>query len=154
MWAYKAVYNRIFLKPDQECRGGIADLVFIVDSSGSINQTLSASGRYENWELSLRFLTAIVDRVDAGGDWRVGMVVYSVSAQNRFFLNTYTNKNSIKNAILTTRYLTGGTNTADGILKARTQQFLVSRGDRREAQNVVFIITDGKATASQSRFVE
>ena len=143
----------MFLKLERQCQGGVADLVFVVDSSGSINQSPSTSGQYTNWELSLRFLTDIIDRVDAGGDWRIGMVVYSHSAENRFFLNTYTNKNSIKNATLTTSYTGGGTDTADGIRTARTQQFLASRGDRTEAPNVVFVLTDGMSS-SKSRFVE
>ena len=142
----------LLILPGQSCRGGIADLVFIVDSSESINRTGSASGRYENWELSLRFLTAIVDRVDAGGDWRIGMVVYSHVAKNEFYLNTYNNKMEIKNAILNTKYLKDTTNTAAGMREARTEQFLLARGDRPGAPNVVFLFTDGKSD-DETKFV-
>ena len=124
-----------------------------MDSSGSINKTISASGKYENWQLSLRFLTDIVDRVHAGGAWRIGMVVYSLIAKNRFFLDTYTDKKEIKRAILLTAYEDSDTNTSGAIRTARTQQFVPSRGDRKSALNVAFILTDGMSTIDTNLYV-
>ena len=142
------MYNTaFFFNLEHACRGGLIDLVFIVDSSPSFQSVGS-----EDWKHSLRFLAAIVDKLDIVSTLRVGMVLYSGFAENRFYLNTYSNKNDIKRAILGSPLMAGGTNTTDGMIKARTQQFLPSHGDRQAAPNVVLILTDGWSN-NQSRFV-
>ena len=125
------------------------DLVFLLDSSGSINKTASASGRYENWDLSLNFLKGIVDRVDVGGRWRIGLVLFGNQARNHFFLNSFNNSADIKDAILRTPFLDQFTNTSGAIRTARTQQFVRARGDRPNAPNVILILTDGNPTKDE-----
>ena len=138
MLLHDTIHSLSYYLVMQECRGGLADLVFVVDSSGSIDRT-------KDWPLALRFLTSVVDRVDAGGTFRVGMVVYSSSSRNRFFLNTYTSRNDIKSAITGTKYIGGRTNTAGALRTARTEQFVPAKGDRVAAPNVVIVLTDGSS---------
>ena len=44
---------------------------------------------YDNWELILQFVFNVVDKLQVDtGDVRVGMVAYSQTAENIFFLNS------------------------------------------------------------------
>ena len=81
-------------QPDP-CQGGKLDLVFLIDSSGSINKDDSG-----NFNRVLRFLVDLLDKFDVGRTVRVGLISYSQSAENQFFLDTYSDKRSIADRIL------------------------------------------------------
>ena len=57
------------------CTGAQGDLVFVIDSSGSIRDANPSDGSYDNWNLILNFLTDFVDRLPVGtDDYRIGLV--------------------------------------------------------------------------------
>lgn len=66
------------------CNTARADLVFVLDSSGSIRDANPADESYDNWNLVLQFMANFVDRlpVDQSGSTlanvRVGLVRYVV----------------------------------------------------------------------------
>ncbi len=52
-----------------------ADLVFVVDSSGSITGSNSANANFDNWSLTLQFIASFVNQLDIGpSKFRVGVV--------------------------------------------------------------------------------
>lgn len=57
------------------CTGARGDLVFVIDSSGSIRDSNPSDGSYDNWNLILGFLNDFVDRLPIStDDYRVGIV--------------------------------------------------------------------------------
>ena len=125
---------------------GAWDLVFVVDSSGSIRDNNPADGSYDNWDLLLAFLTNLVDNLDVGPDaTRIGLVRYGNTGENIFYLNTYATKVQVKDAISRVEYIEGNTNTSGGLRVMHTQQFNSSR-DRSNIPNVGIVITDGVST--------
>lgn len=63
---------------------GLLDVVFVMDSSGSINYNY-----YLNWNYALTFVSNLASLLPTPNTIRFGMVVFSDNAQNSFFLNTY-----------------------------------------------------------------
>ena len=115
------------------------DLVFVVDSSGSIN--FADAG---NWDRVLNFMVDVVDELRIGdSESRVGMVKFSTIAENEFYLNTHSTRDALHSAILGSKYVGGDTNTQEGINFMRLQQFVDNRGDRADVTNVAIVITDG-----------
>ena len=72
MW--KACHD-IILIPGAVCTEGRADLVFVVDSSGSIRDTNPDDNSYDNWNLVLRFMADFVENLPIGPDkFRIGLI--------------------------------------------------------------------------------
>ncbi len=62
------------------CQNVAYDIVFIVDSSGSVGPA--------NFELAKRFVGDVISRLDIGSSaTRVGVIDYADSVENVFFLN-------------------------------------------------------------------
>ena len=120
---------------------GRADIVFIVDSSGSINEQDS-----NNWNLVLNFMQSLVDSFTIGSDdVRIGAVLYSEFAEVRFYLDDHTTREDIKDAIQNFPYLDSFTNTAEGLELMMNNVFVKTRGDRDGVPNIAILITDGQA---------
>lgn len=99
-----------------------------------------------NWQSILQFATRIIDKYTIGpDDTRVALVVFSYSATIEFDLNTYTDKQKLKERILATPYVNSYTNTFEGLRKMR-EAFSFSRGDRADVPNVAIVVTDGEHT--------
>ena len=65
------------------------DLVFVVDSSGSIRDANPTDGSYDNWNLILEYVYDVIELLNIGSDQtRVGLIAYSQTAVNMFYLNT------------------------------------------------------------------
>ena len=120
------------------------DLCFVIDSSGSIRDNNPPDGRTDNWELQLTFLSRLVDLFKIGPDLtRVGAVVFSEQVRLAFSLDTYTDAQSIKDAIEGLSYFGQRTNTPEGLRVTREQCFNQATGDRPGVQNLVIFISDG-----------
>jgi len=73
----------------------MADLVFVLDSSGSL--------KIENWNKVLNFVTGIVRHLDVGRlGTHVGVVYYGSSATLGFHLDKYTTTDDVIKAVLGT----------------------------------------------------
>ena len=119
-----------------------ADIVFILDDSGSIAD--DSDTLVDNWELMLRFVADVVERHMIGSDdTRVGLLVFADHATNMFFLESYNTVDETVRAILATPYEGRSSNTAEGIRTAIIDQFVSSRGDRPDVPNIAVIVTDG-----------
>lgn len=137
----------------QTNNGGCAelkvDIVFVVDSSGSIRDN-SRDKPWDNWDLLVEFLYDIVDKLPIGQDkTHVGMVIFSNSANEEFDLDDYYDKAAMLTAIteMKNKYKGGNTNTQQG-LTVMEGMFDGIRGDRADAQNIAIVVTDGISTVN------
>ena len=127
------------------CDDVSADIVFVVDNSGSIAD--ADQGQTSNWQLMKNFIIGIVQQLDIGADRnRVGMVTFGNEGYNEFFLEDYTDSASLVQRINETVFRGENTNTSGGLRVMREQQFTPERGDRANVENVAIVITDGRST--------
>ena len=82
------------------------------------------------------------------GRTNVGVVIFGRSVRSAFYLNRYTNRVDVKNAILALRYIGGSTNTADAIRNCRNEQFIAINGARTGVDRVAILITAGRSSQS------
>lgn len=120
-----------------DCRQG--DLIFVVDSSGSIG--------VNNWHHVLDFINEVIDKIGVGPQAaRVGVVTYGNRAHVIFNLNNFTDPAQMKAAVSAATFLNENTNTSGGIATATNSMFTVPNGDRDKAPNIMVVITDGVST--------
>ncbi|KAM3873545.1 LOW QUALITY PROTEIN: collagen alpha-6(VI) chain-like [Diretmus argenteus] len=117
-----------------------ADIVFIVDESGSIGT--------ENFHLVRDFLHKIVDGLDVSPKKvQVGIVMFSDTPKAEVYLNTFNDKSEILQFIKILPYHGGGTNTGAALKFAREKVFVKEKGCRKSkgVQQVAVVITDGQS---------
>ena len=136
------------------CQSARADVVFLVDSSRSI---CGSDSSCSNWQALLNFVNSIVNRFTIGEEnTRVGFVRYSSSAatRNEFYLNDngYDGRR-VADAVRAVQYDTGRSFVGDlvnALSVARTQQFVLNRGDRIGAPNIIIVLTNGGVLATDT----
>ena len=141
---YENINNFLLFSECTDVAGILADIVFVLDSSGSIED--SGSG---NWNMTLDFLVNIVNRLRIGIIYNhVGVVSYSRNSKVNFRLNWFYTKQNLVDAIRRIPYIGLNTNTAAGIEDMRTQVF-TQRGDRPYLKNFGILVTDGESNINQ-----
>lgn len=113
-----------------------ADIVFIMDSSGSIGPV--------DFERQKDFVTGMVELFDI--DYRkirVGVVSYSNWAFLEFNLNTFSMKQDIKQATSKVTHFKGDTNTGSTLAYMRDVMFQKHNGARESVPHIAIILTDG-----------
>ena len=129
--------------PPATCESQV-DLCFVIDSSGSIRDNNPSDGSYDNYELQLQFLIALVNAFTIGPDaTRVGAVLFSEQVNLEFTLSTYDTASDISAALLALPYLGQTTNTPQALIQTRTDCFSAANGDRPDVPNLAIIVTDG-----------
>uniref|UniRef100_A0A4W3GB04 Collagen type VI alpha 6 chain n=1 Tax=Callorhinchus milii TaxID=7868 RepID=A0A4W3GB04_CALMI len=122
-------------------RATVADIVFMVDGSTSIND--------ENFEDVKAFLSTFVSGLDIGRDKiRIGLVQYSDNPNTEFLLKRFSSKQDILNYLQRLTQKRGGTNTRTALEFLQTQHFIPSAGSRKteNIQQFAVLITDGGST--------
>uniref|UniRef100_A0A3Q0T1W5 VWFA domain-containing protein n=1 Tax=Amphilophus citrinellus TaxID=61819 RepID=A0A3Q0T1W5_AMPCI len=134
-------------KDSDDCKAAkVADIVFIVDESGSIGT--------RNFQLVRSFLHSIVSGLEIGQNRvRVGIVMYNDRPTARIYLNTFNDGDELLNFIKILPYHGGGTNTGAALNFTRENIFTKEAGSRKDSgiQQVAVVITDGE---SQDRVIE
>jgi hypothetical protein len=131
------------------CESGVADVVFVLDSSGSIRDNNPPDGSYDNWNLMLTFVADIIDRLNIGVNGvRIGVVTFSDNGDNTFYLNTYFSKTEIQTTVLGITYVGSNTHTAAGLRAMQDDQFTAPNGDRPLVPNIAIVVTDGVSTTN------
>lgn len=123
--------------PLYDCSTQPADLVFILDLSGSID-TLE-------YQTMMNFVKSLVEGLDVHPDTkRIAMVTYSTFAQVGFYLNTHPFKKDVLQGIDNfKRNQRAWTNTGAGLKIARDEVLLIDKGARYGVLQAVIVITDG-----------
>ncbi|XP_033736270.1 collagen alpha-6(VI) chain-like isoform X1 [Pecten maximus] len=131
-------------KPDQECGTQPADIVFILDASGSEGHT--------NFNKQLQFMGDFVKQFQIGPqNVQVGLVTFSTSAHNEFYFNTYHDQAGILNKLNNVHYSGGTTHTDAGLQYSRLFHFTSTyHGARRNAQKIAIVMTDGQSSSKSS----
>eukprot|EP00079_Xenopus_tropicalis_P036591 XP_017950362.1 PREDICTED: collagen alpha-6(VI) chain [Xenopus tropicalis] len=124
--------------PEEECkRIEVADIVFVIDSSGSID--------YTEYKEMQNFMVSLVNKSAVGPDnVQFGALKYSDYNTELFYLNRYTNKVDIINHINKDTTQGGNTYTA-GAVRFSKEFFTEKHGSRkaRGVPQIVMVITDG-----------
>ncbi|XP_073324867.1 matrilin-4 [Pagrus major] len=123
--------------PEQKCKSGPVDLVFLIDSSRSV--------RPHEFETMRKFMIDILDTLDIGlNATRVGVVQYSSQVRSEFSLKTHAKIDTMVKGINEIIPLAQGTMTGLAIRYVMNNAFTVEGGDRPKVPNVVVIVTDGR----------
>ncbi|XP_047377840.1 matrilin-3 [Sciurus carolinensis] len=122
------------------CKSRPLDLVFIIDSSRSV--------RPLEFTKVKTFVSRIIDTLDIGAaDTRVALVNYASTVKIEFQLQTYADKQSLKQAVARITPLSTGTMSGLAIQTAMDEAFRVEAGARGPTSNipkVAIIVTDGR----------
>ena len=124
-----------------------ADIIFSLDSSGSINEEKI------NWPTILQFISDVVSDpgLNVGRNTvRVGVVIYSQTANVEISLSdqgSISYVDYLKSRINRLGYVGSTSNIADGIEKARNEFRANSPSGRRK---ILVLMTDGKANERES----
>jgi collagen type VI alpha len=131
------------------CQQARVDIVFIVDSSRSICNSDSSCS---NWQSVLNFINSIIGSFTIGSNnIRVGLITFSSSAQNVFYLTSYTDASTLTAAVNRVSYTTLGSssqNITAGLNLARTQLFTTANGDRLGAPSVAILLLNGASSTN------
>ncbi|KAK7478695.1 hypothetical protein BaRGS_00030080 [Batillaria attramentaria] len=122
------------------CPGSVADIVFIVDDSGSVSSS--------DFAMTKNFVKDVVDGFTVGSSaTQFGMITFANNAQVEFHLNRYTSKSAVKNAVDRVPYTNGVTNTHLGLRYAADTSFSASNGARQE----FYINNNGRGAVQDGR---
>lgn len=114
------------------------DLVFLVDTSGSIRSRDPSDGSYSYWELMKQYMKEVTDRFAGQGSVRVAVLEIGRSAR---VVTPLTDATSAKNAIDGMRYRGDVSNLETG-LQAVITSVLDTSSNRDDAFDVVMVLTD------------
>ncbi|KAJ8395287.1 hypothetical protein AAFF_G00034890 [Aldrovandia affinis] len=126
-------------QPKEVCKAAKADLVFLVDGSWSIGD--------DNFHKIIRFLystTGALDKIGIDGT-QVAIAQFSDDARTEFKLNSYSNKETLLEAIQRIQYKGGNTKTGRAIKHVKDAIFTAEGGMRRSIPKVLVVLTDGRS---------
>uniref|UniRef100_F7C483 VWFA domain-containing protein n=1 Tax=Ornithorhynchus anatinus TaxID=9258 RepID=F7C483_ORNAN len=122
---------------EEACKMMEADIVFLVDSSGSIGA--------DNFEKMKTFMKNVVNRTKIGADQvQVGLVQFSDINKEEFQLNQYNTKSGVSDAIDRLSQIGRGTLTGSALTFV-SDYFHVSKGARPNVKKFLVLLTDGKS---------
>ncbi|XP_065439672.1 collagen alpha-6(VI) chain isoform X2 [Chrysemys picta bellii] len=135
----KNIKNEIVQKicSKEACKEMTADIIFLVDSSGSIEQ--------ENFLKMKNFMRELVNKSDISTDRvQVGVVQFSGTQHEEFQLDRYSSKSDIFSAI-DNMSLIGENTLTGGALTFVGDYFKPPKGARPTVKKILILITDGEA---------
>lgn len=123
------------------------DVGLIIDGSGSVGSS--------NFKKATEFLADLVGHLAVSPQGtHVGVIVYHTKATLQFNLakSEYHTLSKLQAAIIALKYPGGGTRTDLALEMAANQIFSSLGGDRRDAANVLVVLTDGKTSSSSKKY--
>ncbi|XP_025871291.1 collagen alpha-6(VI) chain [Vulpes vulpes] len=137
--ALKDIRNQVVQEicAEEACKEMKADIMFLVDSSGSIG--------LENFIKMKTFMKNLVSKSQIGADRvQIGVVQFSDINKEEFQLNRYMSQNEISNAIDRMAHI-GETTLTGSALTFVSQYFSPAKGARPNVRRFLILITDGEA---------
>ena len=130
-----------------DCSQSKADIVFLLDSSGSVGE--------DNFVFLTSFIGDLISDFNIGPEFvQVGLVTYQTNVTNRFDLNRYGTKEEVLNATKQVPYSGGWTNTDLGLNHTLWHSFAEDHGARPFTTQLLLVFTDGVSNhPSSSRLV-
>ncbi|XP_013410815.1 uncharacterized protein LOC106173996 isoform X2 [Lingula anatina] len=131
-------YKIPYICEKEGCGGNPADVVFVLDASGSVGAA--------NFQTMLAFIKKFTSSFDIGPtQTQVGVVTYATNVVPNFQLNTHKSKTTLDPAISAIKYTSGGTDTAKGINYMTNTMFTAANGARKNAVKIGIVMTDGSS---------
>ncbi|XP_025769421.1 collagen alpha-5(VI) chain [Puma concolor] len=125
---------------EKGCEDMKADIMFLVDSSGSIG--------YENFGKMKTFMKNLLAKIKIGPDkTQIGVVQFSNYNQEEFQLNKYFTQKEIADAVDRMSYINSNTLTGSALTFV-AQYFTPTKGARVGVKKFLILITDGEAQDS------
>ena len=122
-----------------DCVENVADIVFLVDSSGSMGD--------ENFTKQKQFIANFAQSTTIGPqNFQIGVVTFSRSVRNEFDLSTHHDVSSLVNAIDAIEWMGRATYTDLGLQYVMQNSFTTAAGDRPNAPNILIVMTDGPSS--------
>ncbi|OWF41031.1 Collagen alpha-1(XII) chain [Mizuhopecten yessoensis] len=119
-----------------KCLTQMVDVVFLLDSSGSMGEM--------DFRKLLDFVSVYAQYFTVGpSNVQMSVISFASDVTIHFDLNTYDNSAAIINAVQNIPYKNGGTHTEKALQMALYHSFTRQTGDRSYAKNVLLVITDG-----------
>ncbi|XP_060036883.1 collagen alpha-6(VI) chain [Erinaceus europaeus] len=137
--ALKDIRNQVVQEicAQEACKEMKADIMFLVDSSGSIGP--------ENFSKMKTFMKNLVSKSQIGPDQvQIGVVQFSDINKEEFQLDRYTSQSEIFDAI-ESMVLIGETTLTGSALDFVSQYFSPAKGARPNVRKFLILITDGEA---------
>uniref|UniRef100_A0A286XTB4 Collagen type VI alpha 6 chain n=2 Tax=Cavia porcellus TaxID=10141 RepID=A0A286XTB4_CAVPO len=137
--ALKDIRNQVVQEICTEgaCKDMKADIMFLVDSSGSIGP--------ENFSKMKMFMKNLVSKSQIGADRvQIGVVQFSDVNKEEFSLNRFRSQSDISNAIDRMAHI-GETTLTGSALTFVSQYFSPAKGARPNVRKFLILITDGEA---------
>ena len=101
--------------------GAKADIVFLLDSSGSVGSP--------NFQKMLTFVNDVVKNFNVGpADVQVGVDTFSTGKKAEFNLNKFHDKTALMNAVKKIHYTSGSTHTGEAIKFMHENSFSAAAG--------------------------
>ena len=118
---------------------GVADIVFVLDNSGSL--------QVSDWATVTEFCADVVQNLFVASDAvRVATVVYDATASVAFNLRRYETKQDIIDAIQNLPYREGPLTRTDLALNlVRTDVLTSTAGARDDVNDICIVVTDGQS---------
>lgn len=114
-----------------------ADILFILDSSGSILT--------DNYKKMLNFVVTLTRNFNFGpNDIQFASIIFGDDAEEIFDFKNYTSRSSLEAGILAIPYLMGWTYTDRALLMAK-QMFTPAKGSRSNVPKIAIVFTDGQS---------
>ncbi|KAM9308137.1 collagen alpha-6(VI) chain-like [Gastrophryne carolinensis] len=128
----------------EACKNMKADVLFLIDSSGSINNY--------DFDKMKDFMDSIVRQAQIGPEAvRIGLIQFSSETKEEFQLNRYKNKKELRDAIMKMQQMGQGTLTG-AALQDTLPYFSSARGGRPgSTKQYLIIITDGESQDSVAK---
>uniref|UniRef100_A0A2I3G2Z0 Collagen type VI alpha 6 chain n=1 Tax=Nomascus leucogenys TaxID=61853 RepID=A0A2I3G2Z0_NOMLE len=137
--ALKDIRNQVVQEicAEEACKEMKADIMFLVDSSGSIGP--------ENFSKMKTFMKNLVSKSQIGPDQvQIGVVQFSDINKEEFQLNRFMSQSDISNAIDQMAHI-GQTTLTGSALSFVSQYFSPTKGARPNIRKFLILITDGEA---------
>ena len=123
------------------------DIVFVLDTSTSVTEP--------NFIKILAFLKSFLSEAPIHTEGvRVGVLTYSSDVRIQFHLNEFESKREVLAAIDKIPYRYGSTNTAEALRTMNTVMFHGRNGDREDAPNMAFVVTDGVSNINSYKTID
>ncbi|PVD31660.1 hypothetical protein C0Q70_07078 [Pomacea canaliculata] len=127
-------------EPIKVCSSKVADVVFVLDKSGSITST--------SFQTQLNFVSDLVTVFNvASNHTHVAVVTFDSSPKIEFGLTDYYSTPQIQKAIKAIEYTAGSTNTDQALELVATHVLTPAGGARKEVAHVVIVVTDGQSAS-------
>ena len=100
-----------------------------------------------------QFTANIIKKLDFK-NIQIGVMQFSTVAEHIFFFNSQLDKQEMIERIMSMSHLGDKTYLDRALIKMRAEQFVASKGDRPDADDVVIVVTDGESTNRQDAIDE